>query len=267
MRVWALRHPCLSLAVSAGFSLAFAGDALACDPAQLDGAAPVRHKVDAVIDGATLALEDGSALRLVDIHVPSGPYADKARSALAALTLKKKLQIVPAQAPRDRYGRLLAQVFVRARGKPALLIWVQGRLVEEGLARVETRKEGRLCAAELLSLEAQARAERRGLWADATYAVRAAGAITPRDFGRFQLVEGRVQAVAIAGGRTYINFGPDWKTDFTVTIAAQDRKLFASGALEPAALKGRMIRVRGYIERLYGPMIAVTHPEQIESLP
>jgi endonuclease YncB( thermonuclease family) len=243
------------------------GEAIACEPAQLSDAKPARYKVEAVIDGATLALDDGRALRLVDINVPLGPFADKARSALAALTLKKKVEIAPPQAPSDRYGRLLAQAFARARGKPVQEIWLQGRLVEQGLARVETRKEGRQCAAELLRLEAKARAEKRGLWADAAYAVRAAGAIPPRDFGSFQLVEGSVHEVAITGGRTYINFGPDWKTDFTVTIAAQDRKLFASGALEPAALKGRMIRVRGYIERLYGPMIVVTHPEQIESLP
>ncbi len=99
----------------------------------------------------------------------------------------------------------------------------------------------------------------------AAYAIRAADTIPPQDVGTFQLVEGTVLDVAMVGGRTYINFGPDWKTDFTVTIEARDRKLFPAGALEPEALRGRKIRVRGFIERLNGPMIAVTHPEAINT--
>ncbi len=205
-------------------------------------------------------------LRLLGIQAPRQTLARQEKAALAALSLGKAVRLAPEKAPRDRYGRLLVQVFViEAPGAPAA--WVQGRLVEQGLARVETRKESRACAAELLGLEAKARAAKLGLWALAAYAIRAADTIPPQDVGTFQLVEGTVLDVAMVGGRTYINFGPDWKTDFTVTIEARDRKLFPAGALEPEALRGRKIRVRGFIERLNGPMIAVTHPEAIEYLP
>jgi endonuclease YncB( thermonuclease family) len=224
------------------------------------------RQVAKVIDAETLELDDGAKLRLLGIEAPGQTLARKEKTALSALTLGKTVQLAPDKPPRDRYGRLLAQVFViDALGAPTA--WVQGRLVEQGLARVATRKESRACAAELLGLEAKARAAQEGLWALAAYAIRSADTIPPYDIGTFQLVEGTVQDVAIVGGRTYINFGPDWKTDFTVTIAARDRKLFAADALDPPVMRGRKIRVRGFIERLNGPMIAVTHPEEIEMLP
>lgn len=112
--------------------------------------------------------------------------------------------------------------------------------------------------------EARARAAKRGLWAHPAFAVRAADRVSFADAGTFQLVQGRVRDVAEVGGRTYLNFGPDWRTDFTVTIAEQDRKLFAEGALDAETLRGAQLRVRGYVEWLNGPMIAVTHPDEIE---
>ena len=42
----------------------------------------------------------------------------------------------------------------------------------------------------------------------------------------FQLVEGRVRAAAVVRGRGYLNFGPDWREDFTVSIAPRDRRRF-----------------------------------------
>jgi hypothetical protein len=67
--------------------------------------------------------------------------------------------------------------------------------------------------------------------------------------------------------RIYLNFGPDWRTDFTVSIETRLLKTFEKAALDPMDLKGRKIRVRGWIESRNGPSIDVTHPEQIEVLP
>jgi len=73
-----------------------------------------------------------------------------------------------------------------------------------------------------------------------------------------------VQDVAESRGRIYLNFGQDWRTDFTAAIAASDRDSFTGSDIKLPDLDGRVIRVRGWLERRNGPMIDVTHPEQIE---
>src|SRR3546814_18690321 len=57
------------------------------------------------------------------------------------------------------------------------------------------------------------------------YAMRSAGT-AGEWLGGFELVEGRVVAVGRGGGSTYLNFGEDWRQDFTVAVARQAQKLF-----------------------------------------
>jgi micrococcal nuclease len=82
----------------------------------------------------------------------------------------------------------------------------------------------------------------------------------------FQIVEGKVAVVGRTSGWTFLNFGDDWKQDFTAAIAAKHAKAFAESDVALDGLEGRRIRVRGWIERWNGPAIKVTHPEQIEVL-
>jgi micrococcal nuclease len=82
----------------------------------------------------------------------------------------------------------------------------------------------------------------------------------------FQVVEGVVVEAATVRGRIYLNFGRDYRTDFTVVIDEDDLDAFEDAGLAPETLAGRRIRVRGWIDMYNGPMIAVTHPEQIEVL-
>lgn len=56
-----------------------------------------------------------------------------------------------------------------------------------------------------------------------------------------QLVEGRVVDAERRGDWWYLNFGQDWRRDFTVTIGKQALPAFAATGTEPYALKGRTI--------------------------
>ena len=69
---------------------------------------------------------------------------------------------------------------------------------------------------------------------------------------------------AIVRKRGYVNFGEDWKTDSTIAIAPREAKLFGPDGEDTLALKGRIVRVRGWIKSFNGAMIEATHPEQIE---
>ena len=82
--------------------------------------------------------------------------------------------------------------------------------------------------------------------------------------GSFKLVEGRVMDSAIVRRRGYVNFGADWKSDFTISIAPRDRKLFGPEGEDILALKGQIVRVRCWINSFNGAMLEAPHAEQIE---
>lgn len=236
---------------------------------------PSREGVIArVIDGETVALESGETVRLVGALAPSAPSwwkgempwraAERGKKALEALVAGKAVRLATQGRERDRHKRLLAHMFL-AQGDEAL--WVQGRLVSSGHARAYSLPGSTACLRALQRLEEEARAGKLGLWRDPFYQVARAsepGKLMKRRYS-YEIVEGRVASVASLRKWTFLNFGTDYRSDFTVAIAAGDRRGFAPD-IETDALEGRRIRVRGWIEFWNGPVIKATHPEQIELL-
>jgi endonuclease YncB( thermonuclease family) len=222
----------------------------------------------AVLDGRTLSLDDGREVRLAAIEVPRpdestrGNAATAATAALRALVAGRTIQLRKAPQGRDRYGRLLAQVFLSGEAGP----WVQGEMVALGHARVAARVGDPGCAAELLGRERAARAAKLGLWADPYYDMRRAEepALVLGDQGRFTIVEGSVLSVRESGGTIYVNFGRRWSEDFTVTVAKRSEGLFSAAGLDLKQLAGRRVRIRGWVSERGGPWIEATRPEQIE---
>jgi micrococcal nuclease len=251
------------------FALALSGApapaARAQVPAGLDagGTAVVAE----IVDGDTLVLETGRQVRLVGIQAPklplgragfvAWPLAAEAKAALGRLALGHRLTLAYGGRREDRHGRILAHLFDEAG------VWIQGALLDRGMARVYSFADNRALVAKMLAREEAARRARRGIWAERFYAVRTPDEAA-RYIGGFELVEGRVYDVAEVRGRTYVNFAADWHTDFTITIDAKARRLFADAGVAPDSYRGRVVRVRGWLKSFNGPMIEATHPEQIE---
>ena len=222
-----------------------------------------------VIDGDTLVLDDGVEVRLLGIQAPklplgrpdfeSWPLAQEAKQALKALAAGQRVSLAFGERRRDRHGRLLAHLLDEESR------WLQGEMLARGLARVYSFEDNRLAIAEMLSLEAEAREAGRGLWADPFYMIRSAEEAA-RHVGGVELVEGEVLAVGRARGRVFLNVGEDYKRDVTIVLEPAARRLFEREGRAPAAYRGRRVRVRGWVQSLNGPMIEVTHPEQIEVL-
>ncbi|MDE0202130.1 MAG: thermonuclease family protein [Rhodospirillaceae bacterium] len=209
-----------------------------------------------VIDGGTVLLDDGETVRLAGIE----PLAESARQTLARLVQGRRVGLAQGGVPRDRYGRLRGHLVRSDDGT-----WIQGALLAEGLARVHSLVDDRAGVAEMLVIERRARAARLGIWSEARYRVRAASE-ADANLRSFQLVEGRVKAAAVVRGRGYLNFGDDWREDFTVSIGPRDRRRFETAGIAIEDYKGRLVRVRGWVDSFNGPMIEATHPEQIEVL-
>ncbi len=97
------------------------------------------YKVIRVIDGDTIVVQKGSiklTIRLVGIdapeiskkkHEPGQPFSQQSTKFLAKLTLNKSADIKSYGA--DRYGRILAEVFVDGRN-------VNLQMIKHGLAEV-----------------------------------------------------------------------------------------------------------------------------------
>lgn len=250
------------------------------------GSDTARGTVARVLDGRTFVLGDGREVRLAAVEVPPLPLPDETGAAPGAAVAKRALEALAggddvmlrrADAPTDRYGRVVAYAYVERDGDE---LFVQGELIASGFARVGDQVGSRACAAELVRRESAARQAKLGLWADPYYQV--LNAETPADVlahrGRFALVEGKVVSVRESGSTIYVNFGRRWSEDFTVTISKRNRRNFTAAGLDVNGLAGRHVRVRGWVEERGGavgstgggnaggsPWIEADHPEQIET--
>jgi endonuclease YncB( thermonuclease family) len=241
-------------------------------------------RITAVVDGDTVEVESGPDVRLVGIqapklplgraHVREWPLARQAKAHLEALIARHgdRARLMFGGRRSDRHNRHLAHILLDGHAGESGPVWLQGQMVEAGLARVYTFADNRSLIRELLLREHVARAQRQGLWDHPYYAVRRArdvrGLLDLKD--HFELVEGTLVHVEAHRERWYLNFGETWREDFTVTIDREHDAVFEEVRTEWAgdlhALAGRAIRVRGWIMEDGGPMIRVDHPEAIELL-
>jgi endonuclease YncB( thermonuclease family) len=208
---------------------------------------------------------DGEArtLRLagIDLPRPGSPGHELAMRALDAhLAETEPVVLVTGNAGEDRYGHLVADFDLGG-------LTLAEAMVRNGYAIVYTWPETRDTAIRLLPLERAAREAELGLWGAGILAVRSPD---PNNLALYletvQIVEGRVISVGETNDRTYLNFGFDYRSDFTVSIAQQDVQRFADAGIELASLEGRIIRVRGWLQAINGPSISINHAERIEIL-
>jgi micrococcal nuclease len=119
-----------------------------------------------VVDGDTLMLADGIKVRVLGIDAPEmekdGRPADflahKAKATLEDLTLNRKIDLEYDRLRYDRYGRLLAYLWL-----PDHTL-VNAELVRRGLARVYLIAPNLRYQKELLAAQGEAIEAGRGVW-------------------------------------------------------------------------------------------------------
>lgn len=122
-----------------------------------------------VFDGDTIKLSSGTKIRYAGINTPevahdgqpAQPLADEAYLLNRRLTRGRQVRIQVDKEKYDQYGRMLAYVFLPGG------TFVNGALVEKGLAMVYTTPPNVRYDQDLLTLQRRAMRERVGLWASA----------------------------------------------------------------------------------------------------
>ena len=235
--------------------------------------------VDEVISVRELRLRSGQTLILEDILPLSllqkdpNPVLDQAAAAkLGQLVKSPELQLWQNPGRQDRYGRPAGHV------RAADGAWLQRDLLLAGLAIAYPDTAGPALAADLYSFEDVARRARRGLWALnmnrlSHRSVEARGksqgemAGNPVATGRFVIVSGKIAEVSAQRRLVYLNFGPDWREDFTVGVEKSALRRRHPDWLKDLETWGNArVEVRGWLERYNGPFIRVTAGGQLRQL-
>lgn len=206
-----------------------------------------------------LSLADGGRLAPEGIALPTRLSPDGqllAAAADAADSVLDGCAVMPVSAKLDRHGRLAgAARLVCPAAADARQEDLATALVRAG-AGYATADGDAACAAQRLAAEAEARLARRGIWSLATAVAPAGDAQAMEErLGLFSVAEGKVLA---AGGRdrVFLNFGASWKQDFTVMLTREDFATILGDRLDPAALRGSLIQVRGVVREEGGPAMA-----------
>lgn len=225
-------------------------------------------KVQRIIDPYTIQTDDGRIFRLINIQYPDYDLSNPGPLSLAALKILRDMlegqTIELFQTSKKDVGRLnrmghhLAHIL-----RQNDHIWVQGTLVSLGLAYAYPMQRNPEMVADLYDLESSAREQKLGIWDDNTeFKI-----LSPDDAGEYlnsyQIIEGNIKSVALNKNRIFMNFGPDWRTDFTVSIAPADKRKFLKQGMDPQQWNNTKVRVRGWIRSYNGPYMEINQPESI----
>lgn len=213
------------------------------------------------LDGDTLVLGDRNIVRLIGINSPElgrdgradEPLAREAKTHLQQLIDGRELTLGYEAERYDHYGRTLAHVAANNDD-------IQLAQLRAGLAFAVAVPPNTHAAARYFAAEAVARQQRRGVWAHAYFASRAAVALTTNDAG-FRLVHGKVLAVTRERYGMALVLAPN----FTILVPHA-----ASAEFTPplAAFAGKMVRARGWISaREQRLRMRIGHPAMLALVP
>jgi len=224
-------------------------------PAALYG----EHKFNVVrvLDGDTIDLEGGIRVRLLGLDTPEkGEYlADVSRDWLTGMIGGRGVNLSKCD-EKDRFGRTLAIVMREG-------ININLELLAQGLAvPMLIPPCGRNISNQVLETAARALKGKKGLYASDEYSIidhTKAGEY----IGKKAVVSGRIKSVHRSKKVIYLNFGIDWRTDFTAVIFTGSLEKFRALSIDPEDLKGRFVYVIGRVKQYNGPEIIVRWPEQL----
>lgn len=223
-----------------------------------------------VYDGDTFTTTDGKKVRLLNLNTPETAkknkkpeaFSVKAKKYLESLILNKEITLKYDEEKKDKYKRYLAYVYLKDG------TFVNAEMLKSGLAHLYSFPKNTSKYKELKKAENTARNNKLNLWSNKRWQVQNANsekAVEKFRFGKYQMFKGKVINVAKIGKKTYLNFGNNWRTDFSVEINDKYLKYF-KGINPETFYKDKTVLVRGILRPVNGALINATHQQQIEVL-
>ena len=217
----------------------------------------IEQRVTRIIDGDTFEISGGQRVRLLGIDAPEKGEEISVRAAdrLRELTASGKVILEMCEKP-DTYGRLLATV--RSNG-----INVNEALLKEGMALPMLIPPcGRSVATEILQAAAQGALSGKGIYSLVKFRI-ISHVEAGSHIGESIMVRGRIRNLHRGSKAWHLNFGSDWKTDFTAVLFDQGLNMFNDLGMDLADLVGVEVLVIGKVKLFNGPEIIVHSPDQL----
>ena len=263
------------LSVFAFQTSALANEPLNATECSFENATPT--KIINIDDHGVFTLKDGQRLKLADLFFP----LDTETGMLSPQTLLQIRQMTKGQetrilisGPRDRYGREPAFLFIKKESEPPHL--VQEVLVRSGAAVYMPDPQLRKTfashcdfdriRAELIVMTSKEPTFGSGKRTGITSVL---SANSPKLWGlegEFVIVRGVVSEVRRTRRGVSINFGDDWKRDFTAYLSPLVSKTFENNVNLNSNLTGQQVKLRGFLDLYYGPSMRIDHLTQMEML-
>lgn len=155
----------------------------------------------------------------------------------------------------DMLGRLHA--FVKKPDQPSINM----TLLKNGLTRVQLTTGFTHQSDQLFAAEAYARRHKIGLWGEGKFKRYDANDYQGPRKG-YIIATGKITQNAKRKTYLYINFGEDWRDDFTVGIPVNDNR-FDIRMIEKSFIKDKIVEIRGLIENWNGPFIRLDVAEHL----
>lgn len=219
-------------------------------------------------DGETLITEGGQTVKLAGIKAPelwpegapyqSWPYAERSHELLDTKTASQTLEMFCEGEKSEYTGALIAHIKLPS-GQ-----WLQHSLVAAGNAYVYPRRTHITGIQSLYRAEKKARDEKRGIWAYNRQTITTADSDIRT--GWFQIVSGKVLSAKTVRKTIFLNFGENWRTDFTAEISPKVNTAFKKAQINPLSYEGKNVEVRGWVTWKGGPHIMLEGLGQIQTL-
>ena len=199
------------------------------------------ERVIAVLPGGAVQLEHTGKASFANLRFPDNKLAE---AWLAAHALQQSISFEPKDT--DRYGRTM------------IASDSEEKMLQDGAAMIYA-SDGDV-PARWTAAEESARRRKIGIWSNADLVLTPFNAAQHEN--EFHVVEGTVTRIYANKNATYLNFGVDWHSDFSITIPAKLRR--SMGDRLDAIKEGSHVRVRGRLYEENGPMITLNHADNLE---
>ena len=240
--------------------------------AQFNNSSPGYYTVTRVVDGDTIELSNGKAVRYIGMDTPEirekkdsewiynpRPYAEEASAFNKKLVEGKSVRLEFDVQKRDKYKRLLAYVYVGEN-------MANMEMVKQGYGMIYTYPPNVKYTEKFLEAQKEARDHKRGLWSDLdSEKGRITTAQAKDNIGMVRMIEARVIDTYLADKLLILKFKDKFKAAiYKNNIPDKYKDMMRS---PNAYFRDKTVRVYGIIKQYKGyPEIMLHDMSQLEVL-